>query len=466
MLGLKLYDLIKNLTTSERKIIFIKSKKVNDKRYLQLLFLITPKKQNVDLFEKNLNKVKPLVSPKNASVKIANDSLRRFIDFAIKEIEDIKITNYTRENHKIRNFILSECYKGNETLNIQENYLNKLSKNLEQKRDYWLYDYYLLHSSNIILQSHTIKATKQWKDLLIQQKDHAHRYYLNKTSTLYDKISSLYLDNKESVNNLDKKIFSEESALELINSTEDEEVRSTLYLALAQFHFESETLFAYYSSQSLESLGNSKGIQQDSIRKKILLVKFLHSFHFGHANAELLQMIGQVVEINEKYKKEDPRDLFFLNLIQLISKEKNGKLNYFKSKNGSRRLSRNDEYFIKFLHALDLFLKNNLKEAKLILTSISSSSNYYIANWSRLIEITIQILQGNDRTIENLIQNELRKLRNNEGRIFTTNSSAAFLSVCCQKLNMKTPSYLKKAIGENHTLTPIHSLLVQRLINA
>ena len=97
MLGNKLLQLIKDLNTSERKLLIYKAKRSNDKRLTQIIRLLGEPNQSSAEFQESLMIVKNSISTKGQSEKIKNDLLRRFIDFCIKEIEDLKIENYSKK---------------------------------------------------------------------------------------------------------------------------------------------------------------------------------------------------------------------------------------------------------------------------------------------------------------------------------------------------------------------------------
>ncbi|MBI3517969.1 MAG: hypothetical protein HY062_01245 [Bacteroidetes bacterium] len=98
MLGNKLLQLINDLNTSERKLLIYRAKRSEDKRLKQFIRLLGDPNQSIAEFQDSLMSVKNNISSKGQLEKIKNDQLRRFIDFCIKEIEDLKIENYSKSN--------------------------------------------------------------------------------------------------------------------------------------------------------------------------------------------------------------------------------------------------------------------------------------------------------------------------------------------------------------------------------
>jgi hypothetical protein len=169
MLGQKLYNLILELNTSERKLLFYKAKRSDDKRHKQFVVLLGIKQQSAADFQDNLSLIKNQLSSKSHSEKEKNDFLRRFIDFCIKEIEDLKIEYYTKSNPEIRHYILSSAYNKFNTKSIYHDYLTKLGTNTKDGNDYWLRSYFLTKMANIKLLNQTEDDFHDWRQLVSQQ---------------------------------------------------------------------------------------------------------------------------------------------------------------------------------------------------------------------------------------------------------------------------------------------------------
>ncbi len=459
MLGKKLYSLITELDTSARKLIYYRSQQSEDKRLKQLALILGKKNSSIEEFNDNLLKVKNALVVKGSSDKVKGDALRRFADFAANEIENIKISIFVKENKKIRAYILSEIYKEVEPRDLQEEYLQKLKGQLDGVTDFWMTDYYLVQQSALKLRSQTTKDTEDWRNLLLEQKNLAQSFYLRKNSTILDKISSLYLDDKSSIERIGKDLADEKQILSLIAQSDSPPVKSVFYLALAQFNFEKETKFNEYSILSLRAIEGLNDRASDNIRRKMELIKFLHAFHFGCSAHEVLEAIEQVVDIDSKYKLREERAIFFLFLSQLIFNEKEGALNYFKGDSKKYFNLKSADYFYKFLKAIEHFRNNELKLAKGILMDVSYSKNPYVASWSRQLEMVINLKQGNEDLVNSYLLSECKRLKANENRIFTLNSSAFLLCEISNHLSAKIPGFLKKLSAEEKMLSPFHTLL-------
>lgn len=465
MIGKKLFNLIQELDTSERKLIFSQAKRSDDKRYSYLKKLLGTKRQSVLVFQQNLIQIQSVILPGNSNVAEVGLATRRLIDFCIKEIENIKIKQYINTNKKIRSYLLCEVYKDYEKKEILEDYLSKLIDAIDVDQDYWLYDFYLKTLSNLKLRTQTKRDIKDWKGLLLLQKDYTQKFYVKKNAIILDKVSSLYLDDKGSVDAFKAQITDEKTSLALIASTHDKQTKAIIYGALAQFNFENKLKYQKYSELSFLSLKGEKGLSSDFIKRKLLLVNFLHTFHFGQPAKKVLSAISAVVKIDRQYSVNDQRNIFFLFLVQLVFNDRTGEINYFKVEVKKYLNLHDAEYFHSFLLALDHFINNKYKLAKRILVEISHTKNNYIATWARLIEIVINIKQENFELAENYLLNEVRRIISTKNKTFTTNSSAYLLVQMASILSVKVPKALQSMASPKKLVSPFHYLLSNTLLN-
>ena len=167
MIGQKLFLVLSRLSTAERKFFFLRAKKTEDKRFKQFVFLLGKKGFSTAEFQTSLDIIKKEIATNNSNEKEMQDALRRFIDFCIKEVENLKIELYIKSNFKTRNFILSEIYDHSSSREIHEDYLNKLDKFSDEK-DFWLKNYYVTKMSAIKLRSQKLSDLEEWKSLLIK----------------------------------------------------------------------------------------------------------------------------------------------------------------------------------------------------------------------------------------------------------------------------------------------------------
>ena len=256
MLGNKLLQLIKDLNTSERKLLIYKAKRSDDKRLKQFVLLLGDPNQSTTEFQDSLMVVKNNISSKGQSEKIKNDQLRRYIDFCIKVIEDLKIDNYSKAHPAIRNYILSEVYNKIDTRYIHQDYLLKLNTATKNSDEFWLKNYYINKMASLKLLSQTDKDFMEWRKLLASQIKLVQNYYYEEIANVYTKIGSSYVDDKTTLEQFDAKYLNQDYILKQIELVQSPKVKANLYLALARFNIEDEIKYPMYSSEAIRIIKN------------------------------------------------------------------------------------------------------------------------------------------------------------------------------------------------------------------
>jgi len=462
MIGQKLYLILSRLSTAERKFFFLRSKKTDDKRFKQFVFLLGKKGFSTAEFQTSLEKIKKEIATNNSSEKEMQDTLRRFIDFCIKEVENLKIELYIKSNFKTRNFILSEIYDHSSSREIHEDYLNKVDKFTNEK-DFWLKNYYVTKMSALKLRSQKLSDLEDWKALLMKQKKLVQENYQEEIAAVYDKISASFIDDKRSIDLLEGELKTEDDLLLQIAIAKNDVVKASLYLTLARFFFKDEQKFKEYTNTSLKLLANHEEKNALIIKRKLHFASFLQSFHFNHSYNETLNHINQVIDINKKFDLEDDKSVFYLFLLQLLKTDHSGKLNYFESNPDVYFVNESTNYLKEFLQAFEFFLSKNYKSAKRLLANLSYIDNPYLASWARLVEIITNYKQGNTDFAEGLLKSELKRMDSNKNRIFSMNSNLRLLKELSDRLLPKTPLLLKNINTEKTKYTLFHQLLDNEL---
>jgi hypothetical protein len=462
MIGHKLYLLLSKLNTAERKCLFLRSHKTDDKRYKQFVFLMGKKGNSSIEFQSRLEKIKKELATNKTSEKEMQNNLRRFVDFCIKEIESLKIELFVKSNFKIRNYLLSEIYDHSSTRETHEDYLNKLNKFSDEK-DFWFKNYYISKMSTLKLRSQKSTDLDEWKTLLIKQKKIVQEQYQQEITSVYDKISASFIDDKRSIDLLEGELKTEDDLLLQIALAKNNIVKASMYLTLARFFFKNETKFSEYTNSAVKLIDNDLSKEAIIIKRKLHFATFLQSFHFNHPYEKTKEHIKQVVEINKQLDMEDDKSTFYLFLLQLIKKDNSGKLNYFTCDFNNYFKNDSTLYLKDFLIALDFFQNKNFKAAKRILTNLSYVDNPYLSSWARLLEIVINYKQGNMEFAGTLLKNEIKRMELNKNRIFSMNSNLKILKNLSDKLLNKTPTVFNNVNTNKTILTIYHQLLVDEI---
>lgn len=465
MLGNKLIQLINDLNISERKLLIYKAKSSNDKRMKQLVKLLGQNNQSTAEFQDSLMLVKNSISSKSQSEKIKNDQLRRFIDFCIKEIEDLKIENYSRSNPAIRNYILSNIYNKIDTRYIYQDYLQKLNSSIKNSNEFWIKNYYINKMASLKLLSQTDEDFKEWRNLLATQIKLVQDYYYEEIANVYTKIGASYVDDKTTLEKFDAKYLNQDYILKQIELVQSLKVKANLYLALARLNFEDEIKYPMYSSEAIRIIKNINDEEADLIRRRVYFASFLHVFHFDHPYPIIKKLLLKIIAFNEKTEFEEPKIFFYLFLLQIIKDDKEGIINVYKVNPKKHFTDPEFQYFFNFLEALEYYKSDDFKSAKRILSNLSFINNPYVASWSRCLEIVINYQQGDMDLTESLVNKELKRLAQHTNRIFTINSSIVFMVEIAKKLNIKVSKTFTEISLKTIKTSPIHQFITNSIKN-
>lgn len=465
MIGNKLLQLIKDLNTSERKLLIYKAKQSEDKRLKQFIKLLGKVNQSTSDFQDSLAIAKNNISSKGQSEKIKNDQLRRFIDFCIKEIEELKIEQYAKANPAIRNYILSNVYNKNTTRVVYQDYLSKINTHTKNSNDFWIKNYYINNMASLKLLSQTDNDFKEWRDLLSIQINLIQDYYYEEIANVYTKIGASYVDDKTTLDQFDAKYLSQDYILKQIDLVGSPKVKANLYLALARFNIEDEIKYPMYSSEAIRVVKNINDDDADLIRRRVFFASFLHVFHFNHPYHVIKKLLLKIIAFNEKSEFEEPKIFFYLFLLQIINDDKEGTLNVYKVNPKKYFTDPEFLYFFNFLEAVEYYKSNDFKSAKRILNNLSFVNNPYIASWSRCLEVAVNYRQGNMDLTESLINKELKRLALHSNRIFTINSSVLFMVKMAKNLNLKVSKNFIEISSRTIKISPIHQFMINSIKN-
>ncbi len=421
MIGKKLHQLLQDLSVSERRSLLNICKRSDDKRHGQLDRLLRAKNTSEASFVKTLNKIGKELKESEVSEQEREKNLRRFVDFAAKEIENLKLKQLLGKDLKLRNYLLSLSYDQNETKRLKNEYLSKANTYALKDNDYWVQRQFLEHRLKTTLQNQTVNDIKEFRKSVGKKRHLVQWYYQLEMAQIYDFVSSTFLDDKTSLDEFGDYISSNDNFDALIKLAIGYSEATGYKLAQARFNFENPVHCKLYIEEA-EQLQKKcqEGKTKDIVRRKIVFLKFLYAFHYGESYDVLRALIREAQDINEKYQNEDPKIVFYLILIEILEGNNTDQLlekyqGYFASPKVA--------YMQDLLVAIGAVRNGDLKKAKRLLLDVSYCSNPYLAVWSRLLEIVINLNQGNEQLVDSLIDRAKRQMQNNINRIFTFNSS-------------------------------------------
>ncbi|MBL4703934.1 MAG: hypothetical protein JKY54_05405, partial [Flavobacteriales bacterium] len=376
MIGKKLLALLVDLTVSERRVLLNESKKSQDKRHEALIFLLTSKSNEKEKFISILDKIGVGLTDASLPESERNLKKRRFVDFAIKQIEEMKISAYLKNDMKLRNLVLTNVYDKKGTRDVMEGYLEQLGTISDQQKDLDLKNYYLSKSIELKPQSQTVKSVDSWRRLLSERLELIENRYKVDKADLFDLVSISYLDNGCDFQEL---IEAYEKSGGSGGLTKDLEALNEVSYKIsdARINFRD-------TERAVESLNEAdllvEGIEENDrekfqLKRKIAYVKFLLAFHHGESSSNLIKLIDQVIGLDRILDKEDLKVLLYRSALSALSGEKHETLKELRGK-----VNEESQYMVDFVEALLLQSDGQLKAAKRLFHEVSYSGNPYVAS--------------------------------------------------------------------------------------
>jgi hypothetical protein len=439
MIGKKLLALLVDLTVSERRVLLNDSKKSQDKRHEAFIVLLTSKTNEKEKFISVLNKIGVDLTDPALPESEQNLKKRRFVDFAIKQVEEMKISSYLKNDLKLRNLVLSNVYDRKGTRGVMEGYLAQLGEISTQQKDLDLKNYFLSKSIELTPQSQTVKSVDSWRRLLSERLELIESRYKADKADLFDLVSISYLDNGTDFQELVEAYELSGDAGNL--GKELEALNEVSYkIADARINF-TDTDRSVGSLEEADELveaieGNDR--KKLELKRKITYVKFLSAFHHGADTEALIQLIDKVLALDRTLDKEDLKVLLYRSALSAIDGEEHETLEELKGK-----VNDDSQYMVDFVEALHLLAVGEDKAAKRLFQEVSYAGNPYVASWARVADVVVNAKQGNDDLVRSLLQRANRQLENHSSRVYSLNSSAIVLDAIASKFGFSIPSKRK-----------------------
>ena len=425
MKGKRLFHLIETLDASEGKTIINICKQSKDKRHKYLHDILS--KRPYEDFDKLNTKIESCFLKNGRLTPTIDKSIRRFIDFACKEIEYVKVNKRLQMDELPKNMILVQEFLGSSNGYLLDYYLDKAFTESKKREDIISQSICLDNFITSFAKIQTDKATQQIKRLAEQKVNFIRELYHRNQSEYYNIVSNMYIDDSSFIENAI--LPSIETFQNLIEETKDS-VYSVVYeLSLARLHFSNEEIFKRHID-NCENRVASVLIKSDEKQKwtrRILFTKVSAGFHFGWPILTLTATVKKTLDLNESYKYYDDATLFYYLLLLVlqgksdqVNKLINGsKLKYFKNDNNE---------MLTLIKSLVAFMEEDYKTLKLNLNNLTSGDNFYINIWSRLLEILYWLKKQDDDFALNLIGRTERYLNNNKNKAFTGNDNHLVLA--------------------------------------
>jgi hypothetical protein len=462
MKGKNLYMLIKDLDKSEKHKILNTCKRSGDKRHKLLYTLIKKSPKQTQQFQNLLGQIsdelfeKQVLTEKDGKEK--DKIVRRFVDFSVKEVEQLKLRELLSGDQLTRNYLLAKIYRRGDTPTLFRSYLNKTRQLADKENDPWIISFCLDHDIVIKSQSQKKRDQMEVRDLLISKNNLIQSEYHNRLSEVYYLLSGLFLNDKDIVNELENLMLEDSEIDALVKLSAGNPVAIEYKIAQSRFNFEDEEKLNRYIGEAEALIEKCSGSDEEieKQKKRISFLKVLDGFHYGAELKALEAPMEYVLQINKKYQYRDSLSGFYHVFLQLLDGVPVSELsdvidayetNYFEEEN---------QYMIEFLRAYGHFMQNEYKAALMLLNNLSYAPNFYIAIWSRLLEIRIHIEKENFSLCESLVERANRQMNVNKGKLFTYNSNAGTLMNFCRLLNVRTPKIFDQFKDQDKNISPFH----------
>lgn len=425
MKGKRLYHLIETLDASEGKTIINICKQSNDKRHRYLHDVLS--KRPYEDFEKLNTKIENCFIKNGKLSPTLDKSIRRFIDFACKEIEYVKVNKRLQLDELPKNMILVQEFLGSSNGYLLDYYLDKAFAESKKRDDIISQSICLDNFITSFAKVQTDKATQQIKKLAEQKVNFIRELYHRNQSEYYNIVSNMYIDDSSFIENAI--LPSLENFQDLIEETKDSIYSIVYELSLARLHFSDEAFFKQHIENCERRVSSvlSKSDEKQKWTRRVLFTKISAGFHFGWPMASLTATVKKNLEHNESYKYYDDATLFyylFLLVLQgksdQVNKLINGsKLKYFKNDNNEMLI---------LIRSLVAYAEEDYKTLKQNLNNLTSGDSFYINIWSRLLEILYWLKKRDEDFALNLIGRTERYLNINKNKVFTGNDNALVLA--------------------------------------
>lgn len=452
MKGKSLFQLLNELNKAERHQLLNVCKRSGDKRHSALYQLAKRSNGAKDSFEDLLDQcARPLYGSKNE--KEIDKTQRRFIDFSLKEIEQIKLKNFLGEDLLLRNFLLSRIYEGKGDASIESRYLERTGELAEKAGDRFMTDYFIDRMVDLTSRAYTKKDMQKLRVLLIRKNSLIQKSYHSELARIYELLSVLNLEDTTLMEGLKSLVLKEEEVDVLVSLAAGSSEAAAYLIARSRFAFFDQELFQKSATQAQHAIKKLKDpTEKNNLQKKLDLLRCQHRFHFGAGSEELLDTARLLAETNSGMER------FYYHLFRILAAHEKKKPLPDSKEIQKLKMEVENEFRREFLVALLNFLNGDYGPALKRINQLSYVSNFQISAWSRLIEFRIHLNKGNISLCESLSGRINRHFSANKGKAFTLNSGTGLFQQLNDELKGKSRSKGRKQI---QAITCLHSAIMQ-----
>ncbi len=454
MKGRRLYSFLNFLSKTERRQLLHKCKTSGDKRHACLHVLLN----SIPAEEKQLEGVLSFILSDQLHEKLPQEkdkTIRRFIDFCIKELEDLKLLNYLRDHGKSRMELLMRISQEGSQAKLFSFYLSKTQKLAEKEKDLTLQSACMDFAIDLAGRQQREKNRKLVSSLLEKKKDLLEIDNYQQVSHFYRLLSNLHLDDVH----LLEELGGLESILEQLEAL-IQESKSTYYTAeliitQARFSFFKREAFLKYMERATEFIRTNDFVVSDlkALKRRMDFLAMVVGFHQGKNLDDLCRLGENILEKNLSLGFRDSISFFYLGMFYLLNDKKLAYQELIK-KNQDFFIAKETLFYTDFLNGLHCVLEGKYVDASEIFSKLSYAPNYYISIWSKLFELIVHYKLGNESLCKSFRDRIKQTLLKNSSKMFTQNANRFI-----QKKMARALSGRKLKIADLSDQSPLHILM-------
>jgi hypothetical protein len=453
MIGSKLFQLINELTVSERKALLHKCSISSDKRMQIFKTYIQQPVSTIEAFNDWLMETVMVYWPE-AEQKEKELKTRRLSNYFADQVERLMLDSYLEKNNSIKSILLAQALEKGGNLSLLNHYYDKAyAKSLEEED----FHYQMLGLKGKIRMSYASQNEKELANALKLNEEllrvlrHANN---DKITEYYYNLSNIYLEKNSLI--ADRKEQLQAEILSYIEKLDYPLNKVSLYVSLAKLNFDSPTLSTYFEKAKtiLYKIENKNADFYD-LDRKIRFLELRLLFFSGVEIQDLMKLANEIEEHFEAYSIINNNTLFYKILFTILHDElefAEGLLtqNHIFFKGESKLLE-------DFLVALLADKRGDSKKALKLLHPIMYSNNYFFETFSRLLVIKIQIKRKKEIMIKSLVTSTQRLIQQNKGNALGTLANSFTLNELKNKYSKKKT----KESEETVILSVLHRYILE-----
>ena len=433
MKGKKLHSLVRSMSKPERHQMLNFCKRSGDKRHKALYEFLKGNYAEKNQFTQALDRVADFLFMSKGNVKQIDEverdkNLRRFIDFAVKEIENLKMTNLLKEDQLMRNYLMANIYANSPSTELFLDYTKRTQSEAKKSKDLYFQSKALEMEIQAKYLSQTDKNLDRVSEAASDRIQVVNDLYHKSLSNSFNVLSNCALDDRSAMDDLAN--FIEEYKIDQIISLGGQRASIIEYkIAEMRMVFEQPDQFRRLNTEAEILLKELDLIPKNrlSFERRLTYLQGLFVFNQGEFLDEYLQIGDKLLNLNIELNYPDSFAFFFY-LFGLAVTQNWENIEQLREENGDLFMREETDYMFEFLEAYEVLDKEDISSAIKKLNLLSYAPNYYIASWSRLLEIKAHYLRGNDKFCKNLIQRMVRFEAKNPKRVFSKASNLFILS--------------------------------------